>query len=189
MSAAAQSIWTRDLFKSWSLVDCITLLARLSLGVLFICMGLNKAMHASDFLKFVRQYDVLHAPLALNLVAAAMPWFEVFCGLLLLLGVAVRGSALMLAAMLVTFTTLIFLRALALREAGGLPFCMIKFDCGCGSGEVFVCGKLVDNLGLLAASIYLLFPKTSRLSLRHSLRGTARLKFELQLARRTERKN
>ena len=58
----------------------------------------------------------------LNSIAAALPWFEVFCGLLLLFGVAVRGSALMLIAMLVPFTTVVFKRALQIAVGSHIPF-------------------------------------------------------------------
>jgi len=49
------------------------------------------------------------------------PWFEVFCGLLLLTGVAVRGTALTLLLMLVPFTLLVFRRALLLQVAQAIP--------------------------------------------------------------------
>jgi uncharacterized membrane protein YphA (DoxX/SURF4 family) len=137
--------------------------------VMFFYMGLHKTLHPVEFLKLVRQYDVLSHPLALNLVASALPWFEVFCGLLLVLGIAVRGTAVMLVAMLVPFTVLVFLRALALQQTGGLPFCAIQFDCGCGAGEVLICRKLAENALLLAISIVLIFRRKHRLSLRPSL--------------------
>ncbi|HEY6166967.1 MAG TPA: MauE/DoxX family redox-associated membrane protein [Verrucomicrobiae bacterium] len=146
-----------------------TALVRCLLGALFIYMGLNKTLHPVEFLKLVRQYDVLHAPFALNLVASALPWFEVFCGMLLVLGVAVRGTAVMLVAMLVPFTVLVFLRALAIQKTGGLPFCAIKFDCGCGAGEVLICRKLAENILLTAISIGLVFWRKTSLCLRHGL--------------------
>ena len=37
----------------------------------------------------------------MNALATMLPWFEVFCGVLLVLGIAVRGTALLLAGMLV----------------------------------------------------------------------------------------
>ena len=125
------------------------LAARWLLGALFLCMGLGKALHPLDFLKLVRQYDLVQIPLALNLIGACLPWFEVFCGLLLLAGRAVRGTALALVIMLIPFTALIWHRALLLHAAVGLPFCAIKFDCGCGAGEVFICHKLAENAGLI----------------------------------------
>lgn len=130
-------------------------LARWFLGALFIYMGLNKALHPVEFLKLVRQYELVQTPLLLNLIAAGLPWFEVFCGLLLVAGVAVRGSALMLVAMLVPFTLVVLRRALELHGASGVPFCAIKFDCGCGAGEVLICRKLAENSGLIVLSLFL----------------------------------
>lgn len=147
----------------------LILLARCVLGAVFIYMGLHKALHPVEFLKLIRQYEVLHTPVLLNMVASTLPWFEIFCGLLLVLGVGVRGAAVMLVAMLIPFTIIVFLRALAMREAGGLPFCAIKFDCGCGAGEVLICRKLAENTLLTLLSIGLIFWRKDRLCLRHSL--------------------
>jgi hypothetical protein len=92
----------------------------------------------------------------LNSIAATLPWFEVFCGLLLLFGIAVRGSALVLIAMLVPFTAIVFKRALEIAAANHQVFCAVKFDCGCGMGEVFICHKLVENTVLFLLSAWLL---------------------------------
>jgi uncharacterized membrane protein YphA (DoxX/SURF4 family) len=153
----------------WRAADALSLIARGVLGAVFLYMGLHKASHPVEFLKMVHQYDVLSQPPGLNLVASVLPWLEMFCGLLLVLGVAIRGTAVMLVMMLVPFTALVLLRALALHQAGDLPFCAIKFDCGCGAGEVFVCRKLAENLVLLALSIMLLFRQQARLALRPKL--------------------
>jgi uncharacterized membrane protein YphA (DoxX/SURF4 family) len=151
-------------------VATITLvLARWLLGSLFLYMGLNKALHPVEFLKLLRPYDMLQSHILLNLMAATLPWFEIFCGLLLIVGVAVRGTALMLVMMLVPFTAVVAMRALEIHAAGGMPFCAIRFDCGCGTGEVFICGKLIENslLTLLAAAL-LRSPNRS-LCLRHAI--------------------
>jgi uncharacterized membrane protein YphA (DoxX/SURF4 family) len=137
------------------LADIAAIGARWLLGGLFIYMGLSKALHPVEFLKLVRQYNLTDESLLLNLVASALPWFEVFCGLLLVLGIAVRGAALLLVAMLVPFTILILQRALGIQEARGIPFCAIKFDCGCGAGEVLICRKLVENTLLTAVAGWL----------------------------------
>jgi len=147
----------------------LILIARCVLGAVFIYMGLHKALHPVEFLKLVRQYEVLHTPVLLNMVASTLPWFEIFCGLLLVLGVGVRGAAVMLVAMLIPFTIIVFLRALAMHQTGGLPFCAIKFDCGCGAGEVLICRKLAENTLLTLISIGLIFWHKDRLCLRHSL--------------------
>jgi uncharacterized membrane protein YphA (DoxX/SURF4 family) len=149
--------------------EALPVLIRWLLGGLFLYMGFNKVAHPVEFLKLVRQYDLVQWHIALNLIASLLPWFEVFCGLLLISGVAVRGSALMLVLMLIPFTVVVIRRALALHAAGGLPFCAIKFDCGCGTGEVFICRKIVENSGMILLSAGLLFCRTGRLSLRYSL--------------------
>jgi uncharacterized membrane protein YphA (DoxX/SURF4 family) len=140
-----------------SVMDMATVLARWILGALFIYMGMSKALHPVDFLKLLHQYDLTKNYWALNAVAGALPWFEVFCGLLLLAGIAVRGSALVLILMLVPFTWIVFQRALVLQAAQHIPFSAVKFDCGCGTGEVFIWRKLLENFALLALSVWLLF--------------------------------
>lgn len=150
----------RQKFLDWGSV-----LARWFLGGLFIYMGLSKALQPEEFLKLVRQYDVVTTPLLLNVIATALPWFEVFCGLLLLAGVAVRGAALMLALMLVPFTALLIHRALGIAAGEAIPFCSVKFDCGCGSGEVLICRKLVENSLLFLLALGLLAGRGRRLAL------------------------
>jgi uncharacterized membrane protein YphA (DoxX/SURF4 family) len=150
--------------------EAMALVARWWLGCVFIYMGLHKALpHPKYFLELVRQYDMVTSPFLLNSIGAALPWFEVYCGVLLLAGVAVRGAALNLAAMLVPFTLVVLKRALAIAATSGIPFCAVKFDCGCGAGEVFICHKLVENTVLLLLVAWLLTGRARQLCLRFSL--------------------
>ncbi len=148
--------------KCCEATDVLAAAGRWFLGALFIVMGLTKALAPVEFLKVVRQYNAFESHVPLNLIAAALPWFEIFCGVLLVLGIAVRGTSLVIIAMLVPFTILIWQRAVGIQQAQGLPFCAIKFDCGCGSGEVLVCRKLAENAGLIALSFCLLFWRSHR---------------------------
>ncbi len=148
------------------------LLARWILGAAFIYTGLNKALHPVEFLKLVRQYEMVDTPLLLNAIAAWLPWFEVFCGLLLVLGVAVRGAALLLVAMLVPFTGVVLQRALAIHAASDIAFCAIKFDCGCGTGEVFICRKLAENTLMTLGALALVFRREHWLCWRGALLGS-----------------
>ena len=159
----SQSFWNR------TAADTFAVLARWLLGAVFLYMGLNKALHPVEFLKMVRQYDMVQSSLLLNSIAAALPWFEIFCGLLLLAGVAVRGTAVMLIVMLLPFTVLVFRRALAIQSALSIPFCAVKFDCGCGTGEVFICRKLLENFLFIVFSIWLLAGYSRKLCIRHTL--------------------
>ena len=147
------------------------LLARLILGGLFIKMGWAKIADPVAFLKLIRQYEMIPDAnyLLLNGLAAVLPWIEIFCGLLIIVGLALRGTALLLAVVLVEFTFVVAMRAVGIYQAGDIPFCDIKFDCGCGTGEEFICSKLPQNAGLLALSLYVLLSKSRRYCLRGDL--------------------
>ena len=132
------------------------LLARWALGAYFVYMGAAKALDPVDFLKLLRQYQLVENPLMLNLIALSLPWFEIFCGLLLLAGIAVRGAALVHLFLLAAFTWIVFQRALGIYSLQHLPFCAVKFDCGCGTGEVLICHKLVENTALAGLSAWIL---------------------------------
>jgi uncharacterized membrane protein YphA (DoxX/SURF4 family) len=160
-------------FRGRAAADIFAVLARWVLSAVFLYFGLNKALHPVEFLKMAREYDLVQSSLLLNLVAVVLPWFEIFCGLLLLAGVAVRGTAVMLIVMLVPFTALVFRRALALQSARHIPFCAIKFDCGCGNGEVFICRKLLENLLFIVFSVWLLAGYGRKLCIRHTLASGA----------------
>lgn len=155
--------------RSQAVADLFAVLARWLLGAAFLYLGLNKALHPVEFLKLIRQYEMVDSSWMLNSIAVVLPWFETFCGLLLLAGVAVRGTALMLILMLGLFTILIFRRALALESALAIPFCAVKFDCGCGAGEVFICRKLLENIFFIVLSIWLLTGAGKKLCVRHAL--------------------
>ena len=153
--------------KTTVFLNYATLIGRWCLGLLFIQMGLNKALHPVDFLKLVREYDMVSSPLLLNSIAGALPWFEVFCGSLLVLGIAVRGTAVLLIGMLVPFTLVVIRRALSIAATKGMAFCAVKFDCGCGNGEVYICGKVLENSGLILLSLWLLAGYGQQLCLRY----------------------
>ncbi|HTL55716.1 MAG TPA: DoxX family protein [Candidatus Limnocylindrales bacterium] len=157
------------------------LFARWLVGGLFLYMGLSKALDPVGFLKLVHQYQMVNSPWLLNSIASFLPWFEAFCGLLLLAGVAVRGSALISALMLLPFTVLVLRRALGIAAAEHLPLCAVKFDCGCGTGEVFICRKVVENSFLFLLSCWLVTGPGRRLAARYSL---FRQKVEVSLENR-----
>src|SRR5665213_4080632 len=98
-------------------IDFTTVAGRWFLGALFVYTGLEKGLDPASFLKLVRQYDLVQNSFLLNSIAATLPWFEVFCGALLLAGIAVRGAALALAGILIPFTAVVWHRALVLEGA------------------------------------------------------------------------
>jgi uncharacterized membrane protein YphA (DoxX/SURF4 family) len=144
--------------------DVVIRLPRYILGGALIYLGLIKALHPVEFLKAVRQYDMIENHYVLNSIAAILPWFEIFCGILLLAGIAVRGSALVLLALLISFTGLVAKRGWLLHHERLIPFCAVQFDCGCGTGEVLICEKLLENVLLvfLATMVLLRARRSSR---------------------------
>jgi uncharacterized membrane protein YphA (DoxX/SURF4 family) len=155
--------------RSRRALDAVTVLARWFVGAAFIYMAVMKLRDPVQFLKLVRQYDMVSNPFLLNTIAATLPWYELVCGVLLIVGIAVRGAALNLIAMLIPFTVLVLRRALGIAEAQHLPFCEVSFDCGCGTGIVAICQKMLENTTLLFLSIWLLAGHGRQLCLRFSL--------------------
>ncbi len=158
-----------DLSAKKKRLDIVAVLARWFLGGIFIYMGLVKAIDPVTFLKLLREYEMVGNSVLLNSIASALPWFEVFCGVLLLTGVAVRGSALVLIGMLIPFTLIVVKRALAIASIDGIFFCAVKFNCGCGGGDVLICQKLVENTGLMLLALLPLVGYGKRWALRFSL--------------------
>jgi uncharacterized membrane protein YphA (DoxX/SURF4 family) len=147
------------------------LVARVVVGGMFIWTGISKILEPIDFLKLLLQYRVLpdDMPWVVNSLAVGLPYVEVVCGILLLAGVAVRGTSLLLLGMLVAFTAAVIWRALDFYAQGGVAFCSIKFDCGCGTGEQYVCMKLPENLLLILLSLIALLSRSRRYCLLRNL--------------------
>jgi uncharacterized membrane protein YphA (DoxX/SURF4 family) len=126
----------------------------------------------TNFRKLIEEYHMFPEfawPL-LNLTAVAMPWVEVLCGVMLILGIGVRGAAGLLLALLLVFTAMIIIRGLRIYHAGAVPaFCAIKFNCGCGGGDVLICHKIPENLTLILLAVIALLSKTKRFCLRKSI--------------------
>ncbi|MHC4090953.1 MAG: DoxX family protein [Planctomycetota bacterium] len=147
------------------------LVARLVVGLLFLYMGTKKIADPFEFLKLMRQYKMLPAGYAMNLIAVVVPWVEAVCGAALLAGVALRGAGLISAGMLAVFTPLILIRGIELRSSvfSDLTFCQVSFDCGCGAGVVLLCNKLAENAGLLLLALVAVLSRSRRFCLSGAL--------------------
>jgi uncharacterized membrane protein YphA (DoxX/SURF4 family) len=144
-------------------------------GGAFVYMGIRKILDfetfqlvdPSVFLKLINEYHFTANYLITNPIAAALPWFEVFCGLLLLAGVAVRGTALVVLSMLLPFTFVIVKRGLLVSAQQHLSFCQVQFDCGCGGGEIPICPKILSNTALVVLSACLVAGRGRKFALRY----------------------
>lgn len=142
-----------------------TLIARLSLGGVFIHHGLAKIAEPVIFLKFLKGYGLLplEPPAILNSIAVILPWIEVVVGVLLVLGLARRPAALIAFAMLAVFTPAVVHLALEYQaKHPEIAFHRIVLDCGCGAGPVNVIEKLAENVGLSILALWLLVSRSRR---------------------------
>lgn len=105
---------------SWLTHPNVAFVARVVLGGVFIYASLDKIIHPDFFAEAVYNYQ-LSPEMAVNLVAIWLPWLEFWCGVLLVLGLWVRGSILILSGLL-----LVFLSAIGINLARGLDI-----HCGC----------------------------------------------------------
>jgi uncharacterized membrane protein YphA (DoxX/SURF4 family) len=134
----------------------LTLLIRLGLGVVLLLAGYLKAIHPQKSAMAVRAYELLPVSVA-NLFGYILPWFEIGVGALLILGVAVKISAL-----LGGVTMAIFIFAIAQAWARGL-----SIDCGCfggggavDPGQTKYLEEILRDFGLTLMAFYLYrFPK------------------------------
>ena len=107
----------------------LSFLLRLGLGGVFVYAGAAKIFNPQLFAYEVDQYGLVpHA--IINLVALILPWVEFICGIMVVLGVWLRASALLTGGMSGAF----FLAVCSVLLRG------LKIKCGCfGSvGQSFV---------------------------------------------------
>jgi uncharacterized membrane protein YphA (DoxX/SURF4 family) len=127
------------------------LLARLTLGGVLFAAGWLKIFTPAKSQMAVRAYEVLPNSVA-NFLGIFLPWFEVGLGVLLILGIGVRLSALFGGALMV-----VFIAAISQAWARGL-----SIDCGCfggggtvDPGETKYLSEIVRDFGLALLALYL----------------------------------
>lgn len=98
----------------------ILLFFRLVVGGVFIWAGLLKIFDPLDFAQNIANYRIFSQSVSLFL-ALIIPWIEVICGLLLVLGIFRETASFMLSGSLVVFLALIIVTLIR-----GLDI-----DCGC----------------------------------------------------------
>ncbi|MCG6894786.1 MAG: DoxX family protein [Desulfobacteraceae bacterium] len=100
-------------------------LCRAVFGGAFVWAAWAKIIDPASFAVAVANYDLLpHG--AVGFTAAVLPWIEMICGVLLIIGIWVAGNALVLNTLLLVFTG-----ALAMSMFRGLDIA-----CGCFSLDV-----------------------------------------------------
>ena len=149
--------------------DALGLVARLVLGAVFLVAGGLKVTTPEALAKATQAYQLLPHDVAAY-VGYALPIIEVILGLLLILGLFTRISAVISSLLLVAFII-----GIAQAWARGLTI-----DCGCFGGggtvaadETSYLPRILEDLGLLACGLWLSWRPRTLLSLERLLFGTA----------------
>jgi len=146
----------------------IGLVSRLILGGVLLAAGLLKYQHLDKSQMAVRAYEMLPIALA-NLIGIILPFLEIAVGVLLVIGAAVRISAIVGGVLMGAFMI-----GIAQAWARGL-----SIDCGCfgGGGQVEpgtanYLPELLRDGGLALLAIYLFRYPQSKFGLdRHKTDG------------------
>ncbi|MBN2445106.1 MAG: DoxX family protein [Phycisphaerae bacterium] len=159
----------------WRRIDdsgILLLLARLWVGGMFFYLAIMKLADPIEFLKQTHEYGVVpvQPAILLNLTAVVMPWIEILCAVALLAGIWVRGAAVTILGMLLFFAPLLLMRAWSLYQTGQYAsFCDVSFDCGCGTGVVFICSKMIENTSLKIGALIVILSRSRRWCLEGAL--------------------
>jgi uncharacterized membrane protein YphA (DoxX/SURF4 family) len=123
------------------------LLLRLILGFIFIYAGGEKISYPDKFAESIANYQLLNN-FFITLTAVVLPWIEVFAGILLICGAAVKENSVILSSLLFIFIAVGIISLLR-----GLDI-----DCGCFGSTTVKLGltKILENVLLLATGIILI---------------------------------
>ncbi len=150
---------TSQRFRPW-----LGTVARLVLGVVWVWSSFAKLKSPRTFVQAVRAYDMTPEWLSKG-IGYGLPTVELAIGVLLILGVAVRVSAVASAVLLV-----VFLIGLGQAAARGL-----QLSCGCfgaggaTTGQTTYTLDILRDIGVLALAVYLVRWPLTRLSVEEFL--------------------
>ncbi len=100
----------------------LAFILRLYIGGLFVFASLYKINHAVEFAESIANYQLVPY-WAVNFLAVTMPWLELICGLMLIIGFRAKSVTVMIGGMMIMFTV-----ALVINVIWETPI-----GCGCFS--------------------------------------------------------
>ncbi|HQY20908.1 MAG TPA: MauE/DoxX family redox-associated membrane protein [Ignavibacteria bacterium] len=123
------------------------LVLRVIVGGVFIYASLDKLMNQEEFSRAIYNYKFL-PEVFVNIFAIVMPYLELFCGILLILGIFKGGSSFIITVMLLMFI-------IALSQA---YFRGLDISCGCFSLETVsqksdILQRIFEDILLILSSI------------------------------------
>ena len=149
----------------WYFNDYLVLVFRLILAAVFIYAALQKIGKPLAFADEIRMYRILDVGPPLYIMAILLPWIELLCGLALLSGLLMRGSALTLLALNAVFLVAVSIRTVGIMGEEGIGFMSVYFDCGCGFGATHAWTKLLEDLAFFLFSLVILLKPEYRFAL------------------------
>ncbi len=138
------------------------LTARVFLGSILLVASIDKIADPAAFAKSIEGYQIFSGPVA-TAFATVIPWVELLCGLSMIFGIVIPGSALLAGSMLIVFTG-----AVVSALARGLDI-----SCGCFSLDPAASRigwlKIGENFVLILVSAFLYLAPSIRFSLEQYL--------------------
>ncbi len=138
--------------------DYGVLIVRLVLGFLFIIASIDKIANPQAFAQSIGHYE-LFPPVITYIIATILPWLELLCGFCIVFGVFIKGSTLTASILLGVFTIVVI--SALIRH--------LDISCGCFTldpqTEKISGTKILENVILLALSVYLFFFGSGKFSL------------------------
>ena len=91
------------LFKKILTHRFLSLALRLYIGGLFIYASMYKITYPAEFAETIASYEMLPY-WSVNFIAVILPWVELICGILLVIGIRARTATVVIGSMLMLFT-------------------------------------------------------------------------------------
>jgi len=128
--------------------EYLALVIRLYIGSIFIYASMSKITDPAVFAENIAAYRIMPY-WGLNLTAIILPWLELICGFLLIIGLRTRATALILAGMLTIFTVFVIINI----------FRGSDISCGCFDevGEPIGWAKVAQNTTWFIMTIMIFF--------------------------------
>ncbi|MGH7243528.1 MAG: DoxX family protein [Phycisphaerales bacterium] len=131
----------------------VLFLCRIAVACLFLFAAYQKLFESADapqkFALAINSFKILPEHLV-HLAAGAVPWIEVICGILLIVGFWTRAAATLLAAMVAVFTVAV--ASVLLRHMSLTCGCFGKFSLLCAHDKMSWC-KIGENAIILVPTL------------------------------------
>lgn len=140
--------------RMWSFIkriitsEYLALVVRVYIGSIFIYASMSKITDPAVFAENIAAYRIMPY-WGLNLTAIILPWLELICGFLLIIGLRTRATALILAGLLSIFTVFVIINI----------FRGSDISCGCFDkvGEPIGWAKVAQNTTWFIMTIMIFF--------------------------------